>query len=415
MSIRRAILRATMIVALGAGPAFAQPTFSIGRKGFGFESSDGASSLYTHWLVAADFQTFFGKLPPGVTVRDAFVVRSATLQLDAVLHRYVHSQISVDFAQGRTTLFEAWVQLEPTDALKFRAGKFRFPINEERLTTPLNLPFVGTSFASVLLPSADVGLQLFGTVGQGMLAYNLALTNGAVAGTPLEGDIDSSKDLVGRVFVRPFQATEIAPLASLGLGVGASTGRHTARTAAPALPVLRTYGGQTFFAYRSDGTPDGTAIANGRVTRIVPHATWSWGPVAAYADLVRVDERVDTTSVRTYGWSVIPSVVLTGERAAPLSFIVPAHPFDPAKGHFGTVLVTGGVGAISVDERAFERAADPTLAMRKATVVGGGANWYPYAGIAVLASYGYMWFAAAGDAPARPAEHTMIVRLEMAL
>lgn len=408
------------VLALGATAVAAHaddaaPTFSVGRKGFGFESADGQSSLYTHWLVAADFQAFAGDKPPGVTVRDAFVAKTAGLQLDAVVHRRVHSQLFVDFAQSRPALLDAWVQVELAPWLQLRAGKFLFPINEERLTSPINLPFVSTSFASVLLPSRDIGVQAFGSLAGGDLRYNIALTDGASAGTLVDAEVDSNKDVVARVYGRPFARTGIAAIEQLGVGLGASTGIHHGTPTAPTLPILRTYGAQTFFAYRNDGTPAGTRVADGRVTRLVPHATWAWGPVAAYADYVRVEERIGGTSVRTTGWSVIPSVVLTGERASPLSFIVPAHPFDPARGHIGTVLLTGGVGAIRVDADAFGELADPDVAMRTATVIGGGANWYPFAGIALLVDYGFMRFTALGPRPARPDEHTVIARVEVAL
>ena len=77
--------------AASAGPPTANDDFMVGGKGFGFESRDGANSFYTHWLVAADFQSFVAGGPPGVVARDSFVLESAGLQLDAVLHRIVHS------------------------------------------------------------------------------------------------------------------------------------------------------------------------------------------------------------------------------------------------------------------------------------------------------------------------------------
>jgi phosphate-selective porin OprO and OprP len=387
-------------------------TFAIGSKGFGFESIDGASSFYTHWFVAGDFQSFFSTPPPGVTSRDAFIVRTAGLQLDAVVHHFVHSQMFVDFSQSKATLFDAWVQLEGAAWLKLRVGKFQFPISEERLTPPLALPFVSTGFASVLLPTRDVGVEVLGDIGHGVIRYNLAVTNGAVAGTLAESDLDSAKDAVGRIFVMPFRGGW-APIEKLGVGFGASTGEHRGVTSAPNLPILRTYGNQVFFSYRADTS--GTALADGRVTRLVPHATWAWGPVAAYADYVHVIDHVAGATVWTDGWSVIPSIVLTGENASPLSFIMPKHPFDLAKHQLGTILITGGVGSIRVSDDAFAGAANPEAAMQRATVCGGGVNWYPFAGIAVLVDYGYMRFTPYGGYPARPTEQTMIARLEMAM
>ncbi len=62
-------------------------------------------------------------------------------------------------------------------------------------------------------------------------------------------------------------------------------------------------------------------------------------------------------------WSVIPTVVLTGEKAAPLSFILPAHPLDLGKGHLGTVELVGGFGHLHVSSSAFPAVANPITAM----------------------------------------------------
>ena len=392
------------------GTEHAGGTFAVGgERGYGFESNDGANLFYTHWLAATDFQTFLGMKPPGLGSRDTFVVRLAAVQLDAVLHRIVHSQILVDFSQSKLTLYDAWVQIRIADWLSLRLGKFQFPINEERLTPLISLPFVNTGFASFLLPNRDTGVQVLGEVADGKVTYNLTLVNGAYAGVMSETDVDSNKDVIGRIFVRPFRETKLAALRKLGFGLGGSYGSHIGTADTSALPVLRTYGGQTFFAYRT------TTRANGEIARVVPHATWGWGPFAAYSDYVRTIERVSSTLVTSDGWSIVPSVVLTGEDASPLTFIIPKHPLDLSSGHIGTVLVLGGAGEIQVSSTAFHSAADPATAMQRAKAFGAGVNWYPFSGIAILLQGGHMVFDGFKGAPARPAESSFIGRFEMVL
>jgi phosphate-selective porin OprO and OprP len=392
------------------------PSAIAGPTGFGMKSPDGAFRLLFHWALLSDFQALLGPLPPGVTTRDSFVVRFAGMQIDATIHERLHSQVFVDFSQSKVTLYDAWVEALLLPELKLRAGKFLFPISEERLTPGIALPFVSTSFAALLLPSRDTGVQVYGTFGHGLLTYNLAFTNGAFSGTLSDVDLDSEKDVVGRVFARPFEQTSWSAIRHLGVGVGASWGVHSGSTDAPGLPVLRTYGGQSFFAFANDKTSSGTATASGQVLRVVPHATWSWGPVAAYADWAHIEERVGGSVVTTDGYSIVPSVVLTGEDAAPLSYIVPKHPFDPLHGSFGTVLLVLGAGRIHVSDAAFlSGAALPAAAMQSSMVVGGGLNWYPVSGFSVLASYGHMWFDAFGGAPPRPPENALTVRLQMVL
>jgi|GEM_PF-1245060 len=138
------------------------------------------------------------------------------------------------------------------------------------------------------------GQQVLGTLGKGIIAYNLALTNGAVAGILSDGDFDSGKDLVARIYARPFLTTGPEALRQLAVGLGASTGVHRGSVDNPQLPVLLTYGGQAFFSFKRDRVSNDVAVAAGRVERLVPHATWSWGPLAAYADAVWIRERVRT-------------------------------------------------------------------------------------------------------------------------
>jgi len=114
-------------------------------------------------------------------------------------------------------------------------------------------------------------------------------------------------------------------------------------------------------------------------------------------------------------WSVIPTIVLTGENASPLSFINPAHPFDLSKGHVGTVELVGGIGKIRVGSSAFPTLANPMTAMQEFRAYGAGFNWYPLSGLAVLVSYGHQVFTAAAPAANRPNEDTLVVRVQAVL
>jgi phosphate-selective porin OprO and OprP len=278
------------------------------------------------------------------------------------------------------------------------------------------LPFVSTSLATFLLPSRDTGVQVYGTVANGLFSYNLALTNGASAGTLTDSDLDSEKDAVARVFVRPFLRSGWSAVTRLGLGVGTSYGVHTGTTDTPGVPVLRTYGSQTFFSFANDRTVAGTAVAAGAIFRVVPHATWSYGPVAAYGDWAHVEENVSGKLVTSNAFSMVASVVLTGEEAAPLSYIVPRRPFDLITGGFGTIVLVARAGRLAVSNSAFAAGlALPVSAMQTATVVGFGVNWYPISGFAVLASFGHMWFEAYQGAMARPPEDGLTVRFQMVL
>src|SRR5262249_26883129 len=165
----------------------------------------------TPWLVESDWRWFFNDPSPRPD-RDSFILRFAGLRLDAILQRSFRAQLFVNFAENRVVLLEGWVEVKLAPWFRLRAGKFLYPITEERLTPQIALPFVSTSPASLLLPARDTGVEVFGTLADGMFAYNLALTNGAVPGSSGDDDVDSDKDVVARAFVRPFALSGIDPL-----------------------------------------------------------------------------------------------------------------------------------------------------------------------------------------------------------
>jgi phosphate-selective porin OprO/OprP len=301
-----------------------------GARGFGFTSAGGKSSLFIHWLVQADYLTYLAESPPGATSRDTFTLGFAGLQLDATLAGIWHSSVLVDFSQSRLTLLDAFVEALFDPAFAIRVGKFETPMTEERLTPKFLLPWISTNPASFLLPVREIGAQILGEVGHGVLRYNVALVNGSYAGAITDNDVDSFKDGMGRIAIRPLMFTKLAPLEQLGMGVGASLGDRKGNLGAPQTPVLRTYGNATFFAYKNDGTPAGTVVADGIVARVSPEITWAWGPVAAFADYVYEVDTFGITKVRSDAWGVTATVALTGEDAGPFSRIVVKRPWRPS-------------------------------------------------------------------------------------
>jgi len=384
------------------------PFAVAGPEGFGISSADGASRLITHWLLQSDFRTFVGPDKP-TPDRDAFVLRFAGVRLDATLARSFRAMLFANFAQNQVFLLEGWIEARLAPWMQLRAGKFLYPISEERLTPAIALPFVSTSVSAMLLPARDTGIELLGSIADDAIDWNLALTNGAVPGGPGDAVGDSGKDVVGRVFVRLFRSVGVEPLRQLGVGVGASTGWHNGTPGNGRLLTLQTYGGQTFFSYSP------AATASGRVQRVVPHLVWGFGPVSAYADAVWAREQISGVEVPSRAWSAIVTCVLTGEPAVPLSFVVPRRPFDLAAGQPGAIELVAGAGEVRIASRAFPAFANPNTAMRGMIVHGAGMNWYPSRGVALLISYGHQIFSAAGTVPARPDENTVITRLQLVL
>lgn len=96
--------------------------------------------------------------------------------------------------------------------------------------------------------------------------------------------------------------------------------------------------------------------------------------------------------------------------------MVPRRPLDLEAGSIGTLLLVLGAGRMRFSDAAFTSgAADPAAAMQVATVIGGGLNWYPVAGVALLTSFGHMTFEGHRGAPARRAENALVCRFQMVL
>ncbi len=404
------VLALTLALA-GATQASAQPA-----HGLGLTSADAGDSLVVHWLVQSDAFGFVGDKPPGVTSRDTFTIGFAGLQLDATLHEMFHSSVLVDFSQSRLTLLDANVEVRFAKELVLRVGKFPAPFNEERSTPKIQLPWISVSPASFLLPVRETGLELVGELDHGLVTYNAALSNGSYAGPITDNDVDSGKDVIVRLYSHPFHASGIAALEQLGIGLGASYGVHRGTLANPETPALRTYGNAVFFAFRADGTAAGTVTADGGVARVVPHLTYAYGPVAAYADYTRERDAFGASTVGFDAASATVTVALTGERASPFGRIVVAHPIDLARGQYGGFQVVAGGGEVRVGNAAFTAGlANPATSMQRADVIGGGVNWYPTNGLGLLVDVSRTTFTAFAGAAARPAEATIYARLELSL
>jgi phosphate-selective porin OprO/OprP len=398
-----------------SGPPASGPPAS-GEHGFGIVSQDGANALAIHWLVQSDYATFLTEKPPGVRSRDTFTIGFAGLQLDAQLASSFHSSVLVDFSQGRLTLLDAFIDVRFAKEFTVRVGKFPTPLNEERVTSKILLPWIGIGVASMLIPPRELGVQLLGDVGDGVFRYNAAVVNGSWAGTILDNDPDTSKDVMARVFLHPFKKSGVAPLEKLGIGVGASFGSRSGTPAAPETLALRTYGNATFFVYPNDGTPTGTVLANGNVTRLAPHFTYAWGPFAGFADYVHEVDHFGTSAVKSDAFGATASVALTGEDAAPFARVSVRRPWNPRLGHLGGVQLVVGGGYVHISDAAFNPGlAVPAVAMQQATFVGAGVNWYLIDRVGILLDYSHGTFHPLGAAPKRPAEDSLYSRLEFHL
>jgi phosphate-selective porin len=199
------------------------------------------------------------------------------------------------------------------------------------------------------------------------------------------------------------------------VGVGGSIGEHHGTPAAPQLPRVATWSGLPYFAFRSDGTATGTAVANGQTRRLVPQASWHAGPLGAYAEYVLTSDEVAGHSLRGEGWSVVASIVPTGEPSVPLHYVIPTHDFDLSKGELGAVELTASVGSLRMDAGPAAIEVSPVAASRLTRAVAGGVNWYPNLGVRVMVDVSHTEFSPYPGLATPPDETVLVARLQVVL
>jgi phosphate-selective porin OprO and OprP len=395
-------------------PRPAPPTVTAGEDGFGFRSGDGQFTLRVRGGIQYDGR-FFAEDTSDLAV-NTFALRRARADVQGTVYSNYEYRLYMDFANSTLELLDAYVDARVSPALRVRAGKFKIPMGLERIQTPWVVLFPERGFPTALVPNRDVGVQVHGVLGSGLLEYAVGVFNGVTDGSNQDVDASDAKDVVGRVFVQPFRATT-GPLKGLGLGVAASTGNQAGSNASPLLPSYRTPGREIFFRYRADGTAPNTALADGKRTRLAPQGYWYWGPLGVLGEYTvsrqEVRRATDETELENTAWQVEGAVALTGE-AESFRGITPRQRANLHRGQYGAIELVARAQRLTVDEDAFPLYADPARSMQQATSYGAGVNWYLNRMVRVLLSYERTSFDAFGAAAERAAENAVIGRMQIA-
>ena len=180
-------------------------------------------------LVQTDGRFFLSDSAFPVT--NTFFLRRARPILEATVGKYLEFRLMPDFGQGTTVLFDAYTDVKVSPAFAVRVGKFKPPVDLERLQSASDIVFAERALATNLAPNRDVGLQLSGDISTGTFTWQAGIFNGVPDLGNGDGDVSDAKDFVGRVFLQPFKH---GSLTGLGFGVAGSTGIERGTTAAPA-------------------------------------------------------------------------------------------------------------------------------------------------------------------------------------
>ncbi|MET0340363.1 MAG: hypothetical protein ABW252_05145 [Polyangiales bacterium] len=392
---------------------------SMGPKGLTVQSPDAKFSFNLRFPFMFDAKATLNDAQP--KGGDAMFPRFFGPIFTVSLYKIVTGKLIVGFSDATApavNVVTAWADIGPLPLLHLRVGKLLYPISLERQTLPLRIVLLEHGIASGLLPLTEFGAQLWGTSENKVFEYQLTLGNGTPTGARSETDLDDGKDGIGRVYVRPFAATQNAGLKGLGIGFGGSYGRRQGSPTVPLTGTLRTLGGRPYFATNSDpaNPATGTVFAKGNVVRLVPQLAYTGGPVSFYGEYIRLTEQLNKGSERrtlthqsAHG---VLAVVLTGEDAVLLDIVSPKRPFSLSRGQFGAFELAAHAEYVKFDEDTFPTFANPARSAESASAYGGGVNWIVNDLIRVMVDYEHTAFTAPAGAKKLKAENLLGARVQ---
>jgi phosphate-selective porin OprO and OprP len=363
--------------------SLSMPVVTVNENGFSLSSPNHDYNLNLAGIIQANGRFFSSGSDKNIS--STFYLDRVRPILTGALGKYYNFNITPDFGQGKVTLQDAYINMTYWDYASLRAGKFKAPLDLERLQTDRDLEFSQRSEIQNLVPNRDTGGDLHGRLFDGRLYYDAALMNGVPNNTAADTtDLDNNdgKDFVGRIFANPFVLSENEYLKGLGVGFAGSYGDERGTT----ISTYKTYGMSTWFSYNSGVT------ASGLRARLEPQAYYYWrglGLMAEYAQdehslnlftkkgtspFPRLINRTDTFT--DTGYMAQASYILTGEDAS-YGWVKPYHSFDPRNGFFGAWELAARISNVAADTRQFQLGfAAPNVAAQTATEWAAGINWY---------------------------------------
>jgi phosphate-selective porin OprO/OprP len=342
------------------------PPVAAGGEGFSIQSEGGEFRLQFRAYVQFDGRFFLAdESALGV---DTFLVRRARPILQGAVGRYFEFKIMPDFGGGTTVLQEAWMDVKPTPALRVRVGKDKSPVGLERLQSATALTFVERAFPTQIVPNRDVGVQLRGELGGGVLVFAAGVFDGAPDGGSVDRDADDGKDLEGRIFLSPFKKGK-SVLRNLGFGIAGTTGRESGP-----LPSYRSTGQASIITIRDGITFDGT---RGRYSPQLSFYRGPFGLVAEYARSESWVRKPDGVRAKLVGsaWQATAMLAVTRDEPS-YAGMRPRRPFDPARGQWGALEVAARVQGLELGRESFDAGlVDPAASVRRVRAWGVGLNW----------------------------------------
>lgn len=368
-------------------------------------------------LVQADGRYFAGNENPSILSQ--FAIRSARIDLEGSLWKWVDFRFMSDFAAARFTIEDAYTEIHLFPQLRIRGGKMKVPFGLERLQPEGRFAFMERAYPTRISPNRDIGLMLFGEVGEGTLQYQAGVYNGVVDDSTLDVAAGDDKEIVARAFFHPLRKTSLSPLRDLGVGGAFAYRANRGTVTTPSLLAIRSDGRNDFFTFVTGATADDTALADGTHIVATAQAYYYFWRIGAMAEYVWNSQQVRRAALRSpvamQAWQGYVTFLLTPDQASYCG-VRPERPFDLTPGHraAGAFELGFRYSGITIDEGAFANGfADPAQSPRTAHSYTVGFNWYLNANAKVQLNYVRTDFI--GGAPMganRPPENALMARMQ---
>lgn len=369
--------------------AASTPVVAIAERGLSVRSAKGDFEVRLRGGLQLDHRAFLDDAGSG---NDSFVFRRIRPSLEGQLGPLVAYRIVPELAEDTASLIDATIDLKFNPRASLRVGRMKGPVGLERLVSWNALPMIERSFPTELAPNREVGAQLFGESSGGRLNYAVGVFNGAPDGrNGSASDPDDNLEIEARVFGEPWRHTAGA-LSGLGFGIAGTSGEKDGAGNA-FLPRYRTPGQEVFFQYRPQ------VAARGDHARWSPQAYYYRNQFGLIAEYIESEQALTLPGasdapekLKSTAWQLTGSWVLTGEEASYRGIARPSRPFVAGGDGWGALELVGRWGGLAVDDAAFPRYADPTVAASRARAWGLGLNWLLTANLKVSANYTHTQF-----------------------
>ena len=349
------------------------PLVAINDKGLSVKNAKGDFEFKLRGGLQFDNRGFFGD---DVALNDTSLLRRVRPSLEGTLGPLIAFRIVPELADESASLIDASIDVKFDPRYSLRVGKMKGPIGLERLVSWNALAMIERGFPTELAPSREIGAQVFGEFATGAVSYALGVFNGAADGrNGNASDPDNNVEFEGRVFLEPWK-NETNVWSGLGFGIAASAGEKDGAGNA-FLPRYRTPGQNIFFNYRTAVT------THGDHTRWTPQAYYYRNAFGLQAEYIESEQELlipgvanSRVELRHNAWQFTGSWVLTGEDAGYKGVAKPNKPFLAKGDGWGAFELVARVGELDVDDDAFPRYADASMAASRSQAWGIGLNWF---------------------------------------